>query len=609
MPRSARTRGKTRYRSPKGCRDRSTSTDAELPSTARPASVLRTPSERELSSALSLPSTNRAIAAPAQRPADDASRVPMLPSQSNVVNSAAPSQSTSDAARPTGAFLLAGFVDKNNWDAIQENTTLRTDLPEGRLVTGARPPDQLASVPADIWKNLSIPVEADGSYSNCTIYDPPEPVSQEENRTAINCREWSYDIANKADSIVSRFDLVCDREYLYDLSEIVPLFGSGLVSPALGLVADHVGRRPVMLACALTQLFATVANTFSETYPLFLFTRFLIFAATDVTFIATFTLLHEVTGNARRSTFTLIDIAVPHIFVPPLVHVISIVKPRWMLANALTIVTTGLLASWCWLVEESPTWLVATRDLRRAEVTVLLAARENRVDVAKARMTFKAIEGQLRRLDTCAMADPMEAIIETMKLRRRAASVMLARFVMDATYISLIMNDVTTGIRWEAAHVLSSVVCYASALGCMRSCGIRKTLSGVMVMVSTFAVFEAMVMSRGEKVLTLYVHAGLKVFVSTGSGVTFCYTAETFPTVVRNAGICRSHFAGGMGGLHVFYLLSAFMVLLSAAAIQWLPEVVIEKAQLPGVATVRERKAALVASLERRGVRSAGKYQ
>nr|XP_037291579.1 solute carrier family 22 member 7-like [Rhipicephalus microplus] len=596
---------------------------------------------------MSLPSTNRAIAAPAQRPADDASRVPMLPSQSNVVNSAAPSRSTSDAARPTGAFLLAGFVDKNNWDAIQENTYVvlghgpyqRRVLMCGILalavllfqylayrLTGrkvghwCKAPDQLASVPADIWKNLSIPVEVDGSYSNCTIYDPPEPVSQEENRTAINCHEWSYDIANKADSIVSRFDLVCDREYLYDLSEIVPLFGSGLVSPALGLVADHVGRRPVMLACAFTQLFATVANTFSETYPLFLFTRFLIFAATDVTFIATFTLLHEVTGNARRSTFTLIDIAVPHIFVPPLLHVISIVKPRWMLANALTIVTTGLLASWCWLVEESPTWLVATRDLRRAEVTVLLAARENGVDVAKARTTFKAIEGQLRRLDTCAMADPMEAIIETMKLRRRAASVLLARFVMDATYISLIMNDVTTGIRWEAAYVLSSVVCYASALGCMRSCGIRKTLSGVMVMASTFAVFEAMVMSRGEKVLTLYVHAGLKVFVSTGSGVTLCYTAETFPTVVRNAGICLSHFAGGMGcilgaviiglsGLHVFYLLSAFMVLLSAAAIQWLPEVVIEKAQLPGVATVRERKAALVASLESRGVRSAGKYQ
>ncbi|KAL1418968.1 hypothetical protein MTO96_046386 [Rhipicephalus appendiculatus] len=375
-----------------------------------------------------------------------------------------------------------------------------------------------------------------------------------------------------------------------------------------------------MLACAFTQLFATIGNTFSETYPVFLFTRFVIFAATDVTFIATFILIHEVTGNARRSMFTLTDIAVPQIIVPPLLHAISILEPRWMLANGLTIVTTGLLVVWCWLVEESPAWLVATRHLRRAEATFLLAAKENSVDVAKARSTFRAIEGQLRRLDTCAATDPMEAIVETIRLRRRAASVLLARFVMDATYISLIVHDVTTGIRWEVAYVLTSVVFYASTLGCMRSYGIRKTLSGIMLIVSTFTVFEAMAISGGEKMLTLYVHAGLKVFASAGSSLTLCYTAETFPTVVRNAGVCLAHFAGGIGcilavvviglsGQLVFYILSAFMVLLSAAAIQWLPEVVIARAQLPGVVTASERKAALLASLEPRGVKSSGKHQ
>ncbi|KAH6933530.1 hypothetical protein HPB50_015947 [Hyalomma asiaticum] len=33
-----------------------------------------------------------------------------------------------------------------------------------------RPPGELAHLPADVWKNTSIPVEADGSYSKCTVY-------------------------------------------------------------------------------------------------------------------------------------------------------------------------------------------------------------------------------------------------------------------------------------------------------------------------------------------------------------------------------------------------------------------------------------------------------
>ncbi|KAL1469864.1 hypothetical protein MTO96_040823 [Rhipicephalus appendiculatus] len=112
---------------------------------------------------------------------------------------------------------------------------------------------------------------------------------------------------NKGDSIVSRFDLVCDRKYLYDLSSLAPIVGSALVAPLLGLASDHVGRKPVMLVCAMVQLLATIACSFSQTYTFFVFTRVLLFVAADVTFLNTFVLIHEVTGNAHRSTFTILD--------------------------------------------------------------------------------------------------------------------------------------------------------------------------------------------------------------------------------------------------------------------------------------------------------------
>ncbi|XP_037515338.1 beta-alanine transporter [Rhipicephalus sanguineus] len=358
-------------------------------------------------------------------------------------------------------------------------------------------PDNLKFLSAAAWKNLSVPIEADGSYSRCTMYNPPVP--EEDNRTAVPCHEWSYDIANKADSIVSRFDLVCDRDYLYDLSSVVPIMASALVAPLLGLVSDRAGRKPVMIACAFAQLIATIGCSFSQTYSFFVSTRAVLFVATDVTFLNTFILIHEVTGNARRATFTILDTAVPAIIVPPLMHALSLLEPRWMLAQALPFLGGVMLAAWCCLQEESPAWFIATRHIARAEKAVLLAAKVNGVDVAKARTTFTVIKEQLYKLDDDSPnAAPMERVLEAVKTRRRAISALLARFALDATFIGVTISDVTTGIFWEVAHVIAFAVYVASICVCIRRCGVRETLSSLLAILNAFCALKTLTIIAGQ---------------------------------------------------------------------------------------------------------------
>ncbi|KAL1418966.1 hypothetical protein MTO96_025511 [Rhipicephalus appendiculatus] len=215
----------------------------------------------------------------------------------------------------------------------------------------------------------------------------------------------------------------------------------------------------------------------------------------------------------------------------------------------------------------------------------------------------------------------MEAVIDTIRLRRRAVSVLLARFAMDATYINLMVNDVTTGIGWEVADVLISVVCYASTLGCMRSCGIRETLSGVMFIVSTFAVLEGLAIFGGQQMLTLprarraegvrlrwyerdaLLHGG-------GLSDRRAECRHQRVTSRRRYGKHighRCHRSYGTARLLLTIRLHGYC--LARRRIQWLPEVVIKRAQLPGVITESERKAALLASLEPRGVKSSGKHR
>ncbi|KAL1443169.1 hypothetical protein MTO96_030420 [Rhipicephalus appendiculatus] len=264
------------------------------------------------------------------------------------------SRVTSGAASPSCAELLPGFVAIDSWDAVQANTyAILGHGPYQRrvLICG------MLSVTVVFFHYLAYRLIG-------------RQVSDEQNRTnriAVPCHQWGYDIANTADSIVSRFNLVCDRKYLYDLSSLTPILVSALVAPLLGLTSDRVGRKPVMLACAFAQLLATIGCSFSETYSFFVFTRVLLFVTADVTFLNTFILIHEVTGNARRATFTILDTAVPGIIVPPLMHALSLLEPRWMLAQALPVIGGVMLASWCYLQEESPAWLIATRHTNTAE--------------------------------------------------------------------------------------------------------------------------------------------------------------------------------------------------------------------------------------------------
>ncbi|KAH7956927.1 hypothetical protein HPB52_013564 [Rhipicephalus sanguineus] len=453
-----------------------------------------------------------------------------------------PTAVTSGAGSPSCAALLPGFVAIDSWDAVQANTyvVLGHGLYQRRVLTRGMvsvtmvlfhylayrligrqvddwcmAPDNLKFLSAAAWKNLSVPIEADGSYSRCTMYNPPVP--EEDNRTAVPCHEWSYDIANKADSIVSRFDLVCDRDYLYDLSSVVPIMASALVAPLLGLVSDRAGRKPVMIACAFAQLIATIGCSFSQTYSFFVSTRAVLFVATD----------------------------------------------------ALPFLGGVMLAAWCCLQEESPAWFIATRHIARAEKAVLLAAKVNGVDVAKARTTFTVIKEQLYKLDDDSPnAAPMERVLEAVKTRRRAISALLARFALDATFIGVTISDVTTGIFWEVAHVIAFAVYVASICVCIRRCGVRETLSSLLAILNAFCALKTLTIIAGQ--------LRLKVAVSGATVVTYCYTAETFPTAVRNVGISLAHLAGGVGNVvaiaiiiltephanYVFYALSAFMVLL-----------------------------------------------
>ncbi|XP_054929804.2 organic cation transporter protein-like [Dermacentor andersoni] len=486
-----------------------------------------------------------------------------------------------------------------------------------------QPPGELAYLSDDAWKNLSIPVDPDGNFSRCTVYSTDELETSPENRTVIGCHKWDYELHDRADSIVSRFDLVCGREALYELSERLPPLAYALLSPAAGFAADRVGRKPVAWMCGSVVLISAVGSGAAVNYAFFLANRIVLLASGSATYLLTFVLIYEATGNARRWPYTLLHSAVAFTLVPPFLHVLSLLEPSWALTHAIFIVPTTAFTVWCFLLDESPVWLLATWRLQEAEARVLAAAKLNGVDEDKARENFRALRGPMRKLgrsyDPAAVLSVSDGILDGATMRRRMAAVFFARFTLSGIYFSVMFTDHARGLYWQAFHVAFCVTSYSLVIWAMNRLGLRDTLSALLAATCITAVAKAVVeYASYDDTAAAYLHAAMKILASGSMSVVLCYAGEIFPTTIRGTGVGLSVFVGGIGFLlgeffirvrtvrpgFVFDVFYSGMTLLSIVAIQWLPKLFIEKVEetRPTLPTSPEgRKMQLMASLSPTG--------
>ncbi|KAK8764272.1 hypothetical protein V5799_033120 [Amblyomma americanum] len=454
---------------------------------------------------------------------------------------------------------------------------------------------ELRHLSADTWKNLSIPIEADGSFSKCTMFDPPVLGTVAENRTVIECRSWDYDIADKGDSIVSRFDLVCSRQYLYPLSSLFTSLSYTILSPVAGFASDRIGRKPVTVVCAFILVFSLIGCSVAKTFTFFLVNRALAMAAGNGGYLLTFILLYEGTGPSRRWLFLLLQTAVPGTIVPPVLQILSWQSPSWALAQALIITPAAIFGVCCFLLEESPAWLLATWKVREAEEGVLLAAKVNGQDADKARRGFRVLLAEMGKLldsnEPTYMASATEGILETMRMRRLAVAAFFSRFTLSGVYFGLVFSDNTSGYFWLGVFFGLSTSTYCIIILAVNRYGIRETLSAVLAITCCSAVAKFLMTLSGEHFATPFVHAAMKAVVSGSMSVVMWYAGDAFPTKIRCAGVSLSVFFGGIGsylGMFLaklktepegvyFSMYVAVMTMLSVVAVQWLPEVFIEK--------------------------------
>nr|XP_054930387.1 solute carrier family 22 member 7-like [Dermacentor andersoni] len=486
-----------------------------------------------------------------------------------------------------------------------------------------RPPNELSGMSREAWRNVGIPLEADGSFSQCTVYHPPltmltsQPENSEKVRRVVPCRKWDYDTNDASDSIVSRWDLVCDKRWLHKFTTTANMLGAALLVPAAGFVSDRIGRQLAIMGSVLCLLAFSVACSLAQTFVMFLVTRFCISASSCSVQVLMFILIYEVTGNQNRATYGVLDTAVGTTLVPPALHVLSLLEPHWLTAHLLLLVPTLMLVLWCSLLDESPSWLLCTGQPRAAEIAVVAAATSNGLSADKARNSFRALTSQIQKRETANLYNMPIASAETFLhepvFRWGVLSVLLSWFTVNLAYYGLVLLNATTGYFWLTVHMVVQASLYASVCWYISNHGQRETLSILLAFLCASAVALAASSVAMAPPLSSAVGVVVESLASAALSVNYGYTAEVFPTTIRSLGLTTSYAFGRMGVITAsvivvlwggpseagmpLVVVVAFLALLSGVFIQWLPEIIAEKKEQHYHRSERERKEAILTSL------------
>ncbi|CAH1264097.1 SLC22A5 [Branchiostoma lanceolatum] len=420
---------------------------------------------------------------------------------------------------------------------------------------GGIPPswkDQLESL------NGSIPLEIDASgewrYSRCQQFNLTGGLNAStENRTIQHCTDgWVYDRSHYGKSIVTQFDLVCDRAWLREFAQSVHMLGFSVGAITSGTLSDRYGRRPTLLWCIFLLLTLSVTSAFSPNYIVFVILKFLLGAVNVSIYYTAFVLGMEVLDHSKHTMFGMfmyMFLVLGYIGLGALAYVI---RDWWKLQLAISAPFLLCLSYW-WLLPESPRWLLVTGRLKEAKKVIKRAARMNGADFPD--KLYYEMDSSLIQNDGNDEKGRREYnlldLVRKPNIRKNTLIVGFTWFVMIAVYFGLSLGAPELPGDPYVNYIMCScmeLVAIVLAWSTMDRWGRKPPAIAALLVAGISCGATAVVPKELWRVSTGLVMVG-KLGVSVTYAVFPVYSAEVFPTVVRNMGIGVVSMIGRAGGI------------------------------------------------------------
>ncbi|XP_046738058.1 organic cation transporter protein [Diprion similis] len=412
------------------------------------------------------------------------------------------------------------------------------------LVMVAAVPDHRCAIPGLDNENFTapwnstevieaIPTKSKGGLENCLMFKSGSNVT-------VECDSWVYDRTYYQSSRAIEWDFVCSQRWMGALSQSAYMLGVFAGAVCLGSMADKYGRKIIFYISAVAQLVFGVTVALVPEYYTFLGVRFLygIFGSAGA-YITGFVLTMEIVGPSKR---TICGVAFQATFALGIMLVAawgSLIKDRMWLQIVYGLHSVLLIGHW-WLIDESPRWLWAQGRVKEAVAIIKRGLRMNGnnmdIDVAHYVSRGKASQATKEERE-CGVLD----LFKTPNLRKKSLNICLNWFANSIAYYGLSLSTGSLLGNPFLMLFLSGLVeipSYVMIVNLMDRTGRRSLVSILMILGGICSIVVPYIprdVSGGAFVVIIGM---LGKFLIAGSfAVTYNYSAELFPTVLRNTAL------------------------------------------------------------------------
>ncbi|XP_074169587.1 solute carrier family 22 member 4 isoform X2 [Rhinolophus sinicus] len=430
-------------------------------------------------------------------------------------------------------FLLSASIIPNGFNGM--SVVFLAGTPEHRC----RVPDTANLSSA--WRNHSVPLRLQDGHEvphSCRRYrleaisnfsalglEPGRDVDLEqlEQESCLDGWEFSQDVY--LSTIVTEWNLVCEEDWKTPLTSSLFFVGVLLGSFVSGQLSDRFGRKNVLFATMAVQTGFSFLQIFSINWEMF-------------------TVLFVIVGMGQISNYVVAFILVGYMLLPLFAYFIR----DWRkLLLALTVPGVLCVPLW-WFIPESPRWLISQRRLQEAEDIIQKAAKMNNVAVPV--VIFDPVELQ----ELKPLKQQKAFILDLFRTRNIATITTMSLLLWMLTsvgYFALSLNS--PNLHGDAylncfLSALIEVPAYITAWLLLRTLPRRYIIAGVLFLGGGVLLLIQLVPADYDFLSIGLVMLG-KFGITSAFSMLYVFTAELYPTLVRNMAVGITSMASRVGSI------------------------------------------------------------